>query len=284
MLKQVYHFLLLTLIIVCFSCENSNSDSLSRDGVFTTPSGTSTIEGELFLPAGEGPFPLMIIVPGSGNEPRQEFEFFAPMLNQNGYALYIYDKRGVGGSTGSYPPDELESQLEFLTARAQDVLGILDLMKTHSKIDTNRMGLFGSSQGAWVNSVVHNMSSDLAYIAMASGGVASTGLERFYDGLTDDPNLSIDDAISQLPNYNGLTGFDPISIITGMELPVLWIYGDQDRSHPARYDIQVLGNLNKSNFTVQIFQDTDHDLLNVNTGQLNTTIFQSLGQWLTTNN
>lgn len=69
----------------------------------------------------------------------------------------------------------------------------------------------------------------------------------------DDPNLSIDDAMNQLPDYDGPIGFDPIDIINTMSLPVLWIFGNEDRSHPVRYDVEVLANLSKSNFTVLLY-------------------------------
>ncbi len=271
--------------IFLFGCgEDDAIDVVTGEGVFTTPSGSAIIEGELFLPDGNGPFPSMIIVGGSGNELRSEFEPFAEQLNQNGYALYIFDKRGIGGSTGSYPVEEQPTQRVFLNARADDVLGIIDLLKTHEQIDNNRIGLFGSSQGAWVNALVHDHSADLSYMVMASGGVASTGLEMFYCDLTDDPAVTIAEATTQLANYNGPVGFDPLSIIQNMTLPVLWIYGDQDRSHPWAYDTAALNNMDKANFTVQVFQGMDHELIDVATGVNPVNLFPSLGAWVTQNN
>lgn len=282
--KLLFLLLISSPTILWQGCSDDDDTIISGPGVFTTESGSATIEGELFLPAGSGPFPSMIIVPGSGNEPRQELEPFAQILNANGYALYIYDKRGVGGSTGSYPTETPGTQTEFLTARAQDVLGIIDFLKSHSQTDPGRIGVMGTSQGAWVNSIVHSQSTDLAYIVMASGGVASTGVEGFYCDLTDDPDVTIDEAISQLSDFNGEIGYDPLPDINAMTLPVLWIYGNEDRSHPARYDIQVLQELNKSNFTLQIYENTDHELLDLTTRQPPEGLYDNLGAWLVVNN
>jgi len=277
--------ILVTIIWVFFSCsEDDSQDLVSGEGVFKTNSGDAVIEGELFLPEGDGAFPLLIIIGGSGNETRQELEPFAEIINAQGYAMYIYDKRGIGGSTGSYPTETPTTQTEFLTARAQDVLGILDLLITHVQIDPDRMGIMGSSQGAWVNSLVHSMSTNLSYIIMTSGGVASTGIEGFYDNLTDDHDVSIDDAINQLSDFDGPVGFDPIDIINTMILPVLWIYGNEDRSHPVRYDVDVLESLNKSNFTVLLYPNADHDLNDLITGQWPSDLIPSLGLWLGENN
>ena len=272
----------IVFLIACSSDDSPNT--IHGEGIFRTPSGTATIEGELFLPDGTGIFPLMILIGGSGNETRQELEPFADIINGSGYGCYIYDKRGIGGSTGSYPTETPTTETEFLTARAQDVLGIIDLLKTHVQIDPNGIGIMGSSQGAWVNSIVHSMSSDLSYIIMTSGGVASTGIEGFYFSLTDDPGVSIDEAISQLSDYDGPLGFDPIDIINDMTLPVLWIYGNEDRSHPVRYDIEVLESLNKDNFTVILYLSTDHDLNELTTGQWPSDLIPSLSIWLDENN
>ncbi len=283
MSKYLLWTLILSLSLLGLSCSSDETTVISGEGVFTTNAGNAVIEGELFLPTGNGPFPTMIIVPGSGDETRDELASFATILNQNNYALYIYDKRGIGGSTGSYPAESLENT-DFIDARAEDVIGIIEFLKTHSDLDPSRIGLYGSSQGAWVNSSVFEKSSDLAYIVMVSGGVASIRLEGFYCSLTEDPSVSIDEAIDQLSNYNGLAGFDPLPIVTSMNLPVLWIYGFEDRSHPARYDIQILEDLNKPNFTTHIYQNADHEIVDLTTGQSPPDLFPNLGAWLVANN
>lgn len=280
LIKGLTPYLLLGALTLFSSCSSDDTELLTRGGIFQTPSGDATIEGELFLPEGTGPFPSMIIIVGSSNESRQTLEGFATILNSNGYALYLYDKRGVGNSTGSYPSDITE----LISARADDVLGIIELLNSHSKIDNQRIGIYGGSQGAWVNSVVFERYSNLAYIVMASGGVASTGIEGHYCALTDDPNVSIDEATAALESFSGDTGFDPRPIIETMQIPVLWIYGNEDRSHPARYDVAVLATLNKSNFTVLVYDNTNHELIDLTTQQPPTTYISDLGQWLQQHN
>ncbi|MEP5610713.1 MAG: prolyl oligopeptidase family serine peptidase [Cyclobacteriaceae bacterium] len=278
---------ILILCLFLYSCSSDDETTIiTGEGVFATLSEGAIIEGELFLPEGEGVFPVMIIVPGSANEPRETSSHpLIKIINDSGYGVYVYDKRGIGGSTGSYPTETPTTVTEFLTARAEDVLGIIDLLKTHTQIDPERIGVFGSSQGAWVNSIVHSKSTDLSFIVMSSCGVASVGLSDFYNDLTDgDPNLSIDDAMLQLVNFNGPDGFDPLDIIESMSLPVLWIFGNDDRSHPVRYDAEVLENLDKSNFTTLLFSNADHDLIDVTTGQQPPDLISSVTAWLDENN
>lgn len=279
-IKELMLFCLFGTIGIICSCSNTNDGPLTRAGVFQTPVGDAMIEGELFLPDGDGPFPSMIIIGGSGNDTREIYEPFASVINQNGYALYIYDKRGVGNSTGSYPA-EIKA---LITARTEDITGILALLNSHSLINNERIGLYGESQGAWINSKVYENHPSLAYMIMASGGVASTGLEGYYCSLTDDANITIEEAISALDTYDGDMGFDPLPTLERMELPVLWIYGLEDRSHPARYDIDVLESLNKSNFTVIAYENTDHALIDLTTMQRPMSFISDIDQWLLSNN
>ena len=80
-------------IIILNSCSDDDISIITGEGVFITPSGTATIEGELFLPEGEGPFPLLILVVGSGNETREGSEEVVDVINEMGYGFYIYDKK-----------------------------------------------------------------------------------------------------------------------------------------------------------------------------------------------
>ena len=61
------------------------------------------LAGTLILPVGEGPFPAIVQVRGSGNQTRSE-EFYlsrAFLFAKNGIATLIYDRSEKGASTGS---------------------------------------------------------------------------------------------------------------------------------------------------------------------------------------
>ena len=88
---------------------------------------------------------------------------------------------------------------------------------------------------------------------MTSGGAASTGIENYYNRITNDPNLELNEAYKQIESYDGEIGYDPLPTIEEMTLPVLWIFGQDDRSHPVRHDAMLLNDLNKSNFTMAIY-------------------------------
>jgi hypothetical protein len=75
----------------------------------TFQNGDITLVGTLTLPAGDGPFPALILLSGSDQQDRDEslaeipgyrpFAETADTLSRRGVAVLRYDDRGVGGST-----------------------------------------------------------------------------------------------------------------------------------------------------------------------------------------
>lgn len=281
-------FIMLTTIAT-LSCSSQDDDTvistITGEGIFTTQVSNGAIEGELFLPDGEGPFPILIVVPGSGNDTRESLSTFAPLFNSFGYGLYIYDKRGIGGSTGTYPTETIENPIDFLSARADDVISIINLLKNHESINTDKIGLFGSSQGTWVSTIAYDrMGDNIGMIIMSSGGVTSTGAEYYYEDLIENSNMAIEDANQEIFNYDGLLGYDPKQTILEMDIPTLFIYGGKDESHPTLYDKEIVEGMQKANFEIHFYENADHSLLDVDTQAYPENLFQNLNLWLNSNN
>jgi predicted acyl esterase len=53
-------------------------------------------------PAGNGPFPAVVLVHGSGRVTRADHAMLARQFTAHGWAALRYDKRGVGESQGVY--------------------------------------------------------------------------------------------------------------------------------------------------------------------------------------
>jgi alpha/beta superfamily hydrolase len=65
-------------------------------------SGDVELAGELDLPMGSGPHPLVFIIHHSGPVPRDAYGYLAEILLRSGYAVFRFDKRGTGASGGVY--------------------------------------------------------------------------------------------------------------------------------------------------------------------------------------
>jgi pimeloyl-ACP methyl ester carboxylesterase len=142
-----------------------------RDGV--------KLAGTLTLPRGKGPFPVALLITGSGPQDRNEsllghkpFLVLADYLTRRGIAVLRVDDRGVGGSTGSVPDSTTENF-------AADVMAGIEFLKTRKEIDPEKIGLIGHSEGGAVAPMVAAQNGDVAFIVLMAG-MGLTGEEILY--------------------------------------------------------------------------------------------------------
>lgn len=134
-----------------------------RTEAVTWRSGDVTLAGTIYLPRGDGPFPAAVFVHGSGTQGQHNSLYWAhaKRLARRGIAMLIYDKRGVGASTGDW------RQTGF-TGLAADAAGGFALLRAHPAIDADRIGFFGVSQGGWVAPMAALETGHAAFMALLS--------------------------------------------------------------------------------------------------------------------
>ena len=128
----------------------------------TFKNGDVMLAGTLTLPSGDHPHPAVIFVHGSGAADRESNRFYADLFARHGIATLIYDKRGVGASTGDW-------RYVHLSDLAQDALAGVQLLKSRKDINPNQIGIFGGSQGGWVAPLVASRSKDVAFVITSAG-------------------------------------------------------------------------------------------------------------------
>lgn len=132
--------------------------------------------GTLHLPKGEGPFPLLVVVHGSGPADRTSFGYFnllAPHFLGNGIAFFSYDKPGVGDSHGDW-------RTMTLVDRARKNIAAVDVVKSHPEIDEASIGFLGGSQGAWVAPLAAQMDDSISHVVIFSGPSISPREQNIY--------------------------------------------------------------------------------------------------------
>jgi pimeloyl-ACP methyl ester carboxylesterase len=137
------------------------------------------LAGTLTVPQADGPYPVVILITGSGAQDRDEtifnhkpFLVLADFLTRRGIGVLRVDDRGVGGSTR---PETQGTTADL----AEDVLAGIEFLKNRPEIDNARIGLIGHSEGGTIAPLVASQSGDVAFIVMLAGSTV-TGEEVLY--------------------------------------------------------------------------------------------------------
>jgi dienelactone hydrolase len=124
--------------------------------------GDVSLVGRLVKPPGAGPWPAMVWTHGSDRQTR-DADFYrdrAYLLAQRGVASLIYDKRGVGESTGD--PDATLDEL------AGDAVAGVMYLRNRPDIRADRVGIGGFSQGGYVSPLAAARYGQIAFVVVGS--------------------------------------------------------------------------------------------------------------------
>jgi|CXWL01.1.fsa_nt_gi pimeloyl-ACP methyl ester carboxylesterase len=137
----------------------------------TIQNGAVTLAGLIIRPANStGVTPGVVVVPGSGRQSRYGANalphYRAVWLARHGVAALIFDKRGVGESTGSYESATTE-QL------ASDVAAAADFLAARSTVDADRVGILVHSQSGIYAATTIQMAEHISFAAVLSTTVVN---------------------------------------------------------------------------------------------------------------
>jgi len=134
----------------------------------TFRNGNVSIKGTLVKPDINIPCPV-VVVTHTSNAGVRDFDVYqhlANLLPPLGIAVFIYDRRGSGDSTGNF---ETATFFDL----ASDMRAAIDHLKVRSDIDPKRIGVWGMSQGGWIAPLTASRSTDVAFvIAVSAVGVS----------------------------------------------------------------------------------------------------------------
>lgn len=147
--------------------------TVPSSGLSESGEPTHTLGATVTLPDaavwGEGPYPGVVLVTGSGPQDRDEtilghkpFLVLADHLTRRGIAVLRYDDRGVGESTGSFGGTTVLQ----LAADAQDAWRHL---RDHPATDPGRTGIAGHSEGGLIAPIVACDEPGVAFLVLLAG-------------------------------------------------------------------------------------------------------------------
>lgn len=140
-------------------------------------SGSVRLAGTLTIPAGDGPFPAVLLISGSGLQDRDQtlfghkpFWVLADHLSRAGIAVLRVDDAGTGQSEAHPNPPTLE---DF----AADANAGVDFLRADARIGT--VGLVGHSEGGVVAPMLASRRDDIGFVVLlAAPGVPGDELMR----------------------------------------------------------------------------------------------------------
>jgi dienelactone hydrolase len=143
----------------------------SEEVAFTN--GDVTLSGTLVLPEGKGPFPAVVLTQMSSPAPRGAYALQAYYFAAHGMAALMYDKRGVGKSTGDFNKATME-QL------ADDAIAGIELLARRSDIKASAIGTWGHSQGGWLAPLAAARSQKVAFVIAQSASAVPPAEQEVY--------------------------------------------------------------------------------------------------------
>lgn len=131
--------------------------------------GGIRLAGTLTLPEGKGPWPVAILISGSGPQNRDEellghkpFLVIADHLTRKGIAVLRYDDRGVAASGGDF---KTATSADF----ASDVAAAVRMLRQRPDIRAKQIGLIGHSEGGLVAPMVAEGMPEVAFAILLAG-------------------------------------------------------------------------------------------------------------------
>jgi pimeloyl-ACP methyl ester carboxylesterase len=256
-----------------------------REEAVTFMNGEVSLSGTLLLPLGKtAPLPAVVFAHGGAPEARLVNKDWALRFVRRGIAALIYDKRGVGESTGDWRTANLDEL-------AGDVLAGVRLLKSRD------INFVISSAPSGVNyaeqSVYHraNVMRESGFSEEAVG-TASALRERLYATgrmlLANDPRAGDErrkisaelekyrdapwlEAAALPPNLDNdqpskgaleLLFFEPRPVWEGLRVPALFIWGDKDTVVPVEKGRRIIESARHRrgvrDYTIKVFPNVTH--------------------------
>ncbi|QFT54477.1 S9 family peptidase [Microbulbifer sp. THAF38] len=110
-----------------------------------------------------------VLISGSGPQDRDEtlfghkpFAIIADHLTRQGYAIFRYDDRGIGGSSGDFSAATSE---DF----ANDTSAAVDFLNSRKDLPKGKVGLIGHSEGGMIAPMVASSRDDIAFSILLAG-------------------------------------------------------------------------------------------------------------------
>jgi dipeptidyl aminopeptidase/acylaminoacyl peptidase len=246
------------------------NDTNYEEVFFHNDAQSIDLAGMLFLPEGEGPFPGVVVIHGSGPSMRANgwYLTLTKHLQDSGIAVLLPDKRGSEKSGGDWRSADYEDL-------ATDTLAALNFLRSESELPLSQIGIVGMSEGGKYSSLVATMDGNLDFIVNVVGSAVLPKEQLQFEENYNLQQMGIPPGISYVvallstaqirymrePEFwSKVSDFDPNFYWSQIKARSLVLYGEDDTNVPSRESERRLEALENPNIRVIVYEDSGHAL------------------------
>ena len=235
---------------------------LEKDGCVTVSAGkvkvckydyrfnSNMMEAISFRPAGRGPFPGLLLVPGYQSSAKT-YVTLGTILAQEGFACVAIAQPGFGGSQGK--PDFVGPD----TVKA--LMAGYKKFRREPYVDPKKLGIFGYSRGATAAALLAVQLKDVRAAALGGG---------LYDFKKAYAEITIEGIRENMKAEAGLTeeaarARSPILYVDKLKCPLLILHGEKDENAPVSQALHLRDRLTelRKDFEIKLFPNHKHGFL-----------------------
>lgn len=255
--------ILVLMVLAALVMPQAHSAGLVEEVVFTNDD--VALSGSIHLPVGTAKAGI-VLIHGSAKKDSFRMTALAQLLAEQGFAVFTYDKRGVGRSGGTFQDRDDE---RAFTVLAEDATAAFKTLEKHPRVRSIPVGFLGISQGGWVGPIAASRLPSTAFMVLWSGPVCTVSEEMHFSVLAKQiPDFSMQRDRMKIRKHMESapirkSDFDPRHVLDRLSLPVLWIFGGRDSSIPVELSIDRLQEMIQQghrNFEFRLFPEQGHSL------------------------
>lgn len=229
------------------------------------------LNGVILIPDDSESNAGIVLVHGAGAHDQNAYRKEAEAFAQNGITTLIYDKRTIG-----YRADGVGENSRSYSLLAEDALAAVKLLQSHPNVNSERVGLWGESEGGSVTTLAASRSGDVSFvITVGANGVppiqqTSWHLENTlrHQGVTAHSFLN---AVTRKSLRFALSAemfaeatYQIIPVLERVNQPILAIWGRNDQNSPPAESAQIFQQALKDggneHYTIRFISNADHTL------------------------
>lgn len=245
-------------------------DTQYEEIVFRNDQQGIDLAGMLFAPEGEGPFPAVVVIHGSGTSARDNrwYLTLTQYLKERGVVVLLPDKRGSEKSGGNWRDATFEDL-------ATDTEAAIDYLEQQQHVPLETIGIVGMSQGGWIAPIVADRRGDVAFVVSMVGSIVTPEEQLLFE---EDHNLrqmgflpGISNLISLISTavirngaqqafWSSVGDFDPLPIWARLDVPALALFGRDDTNVPTDESVNRLSALDNPLVEIRVYEGSGHAL------------------------